>query len=82
MELLQTSGVTSLSKAKDRSDQFGQQSNQISEISRQARLIVDALEAQAEEKKANAHEAITKSQQAYDLAKNSFALQSNIRFDF
>lgn len=79
MELLHTSGVSALSKAKDRSDQFGQQSNQISEISREARQIVDTLEAQAEAKKTNAQEAIAKSQQAYDLAKNTFSLQSNIR---
>lgn len=79
MELLLTSGVSSLSKAKDRSDQFGQQSNQISEISREARLIADKLEEQADAKKIHAQEAITKSQQAYDLAKNTFALQSNIR---
>lgn len=76
---MQTSGVSSLSKAKDRSDQFGQQSNQISDISREARLIVETLEAQAEAKKTEAQDAIAKSQKAYDLAKNTFALQSNIR---
>lgn len=79
MELLQTSGVTALNKAKDRSDQFGQQSDHISDISREARNIVDTLEAEADAKKTNAQEAIVKAQQAYDLAKNTFALQSNIR---
>lgn len=79
MELLQTSGVSALSKAKDRSDQFGHQSNQISEISREARHIVDSLEAHSDSKKENAQEAFSKSLQAYELAKNTFALQSNIR---
>lgn len=78
LELLQTDGVAALAKAKDRSDQFGHQSDQISFISRESRAIVTDLEQQALARQEQAKEAQEKSVQAYELAKNTFALQSNI----
>lgn len=82
LELLQTDGVAALARAKDRSDQFGQQSEQISEISREARSQADKLEAQVEQNKQNAKEANEKASKAYELAKNTLNLQKNIRFGF
>lgn len=79
MELLQTDGVSALAKAKDRSDQFGHQSEQISLISRSARAQADKLQEQVESNKGNAKEAFEKSQAAYELAKNTITLQKNIR---
>lgn len=78
LEILQTDGVAALAKAKDRSDQFGHQSEEISLISRDARKIVADLELQSAAKKENAREAHDKAAQAYELAKNTFALQANI----
>lgn len=78
MELLQTDGVAALTKAKDRSDQFGHQSDQISDISREARSLVEKLELEAAINKQNAEEANQKSLQAYELAKNTLTLQQNI----
>lgn len=79
--LLQTNGAVALAKARDRSDQFGHQSEQISEISRQARGHADTLEAEAKHNKQKAKEASEKASEAYDMAKNAIALQKNIRFD-
>lgn len=76
--LLQTDGVAALAKAKDRSDQFGHQSGQISMISRESRAIVTDLEQQSLARQEQAKEAQEKSVQAYEMAKNTFALQSNI----
>lgn len=67
-----------MNRAKDKSDRFGQQSEQISEISRQARNFADQLEQQAENQKAIAKEANEKASAAYDLAKNAINLQKNI----
>lgn len=81
MELLQTDGVNALAKAKDRSDQFGHQSDQISSISREARAYADKIEVQSAINKRNAEEANEKSSKAYELAKNTITLQKNIRYD-
>lgn len=79
LELLQTDGVSALGRAKDRFKQFGQQSEQISDISRQARARVETLEQQAELNKQNAKEANEKASKAYELAKNTLNQQKNIR---
>lgn len=79
MELLRSDGVSALAKAKDRSDQFGQQSQQISSISRDARTQAERLEAQAEANKQAAITANENSQKAYEMAKNTITLQKNIR---
>lgn len=68
-----------MARARDRSDQFGQQSEQISEISRDARHKVEKLEALAGQNKQNAVEANEKATAAYDLAKNTLSQQQNIR---
>lgn len=78
LELLQTDGAAALAKAKDRSDQFGHQSDQISYVSREARAIVADLEQWSAARQADAREAQEKSAQAYELAKSTFASQANI----
>lgn len=80
MELLKTDGVSALSKAKDRSDQFGHQSDQISAISRDARAQAEKLEAQAAFNKQIALEANENAMKAYELAKNTITHQKNIRW--
>lgn len=79
LDLLKTEGASALARARDRSDQFGQQSEQISEISREARHKVEKLEALTGQNKQNAVEANEKATQAYDLAKNTLSQQQNIR---
>lgn len=79
MELLRSDGISALAKAKDRSDQFGQQSQLISSISRDARTQAERLEAQAEANKQAAITANENSQKAYEMAKNTITLQKNIR---
>lgn len=81
LDLLQTDGVSALARAKDRFEQFGQQSDQISDISRQARARVETLEQQAEQNKNSAKEANEKASKAYELAKNTLSQQKNIRYD-
>lgn len=80
MELLKTDGVSALAKAKDRSDQFGHQSEQISAISRDARIQAEKLETQAAFNKKIALEANENAMKAYELAKNTITHQKNIRW--
>lgn len=79
LELLQTDGAVALVRAKNRSDQFGHQSNQISEISRESRAQVERLQSQSDQKKRLANEANEQASQAYELAKNTLNQQKNIR---
>ncbi|XP_055378436.1 laminin subunit gamma-1 [Condylostylus longicornis] len=78
LELLNNEGETALQKARDKANKFGEQSEQISEISREARAIADELESQAELDLKNATDAHAAAQKAYDLAKNAINLQKNI----
>lgn len=77
--MLNTDGTSALARAKDRSEQFGQQSEQISEISREARAQVDALGKQADQSKQNAIDANEKASKAYELARNALSQQQQIR---
>lgn len=76
---MNTDGASALAKAKDRFEQFGQQSDQISDISRQARTQVEVLEKQADRSKQNAVEANEKASKAYELARNALSQQQQIR---
>lgn len=75
---MNTEGAAALARAKDRFEQFGQQSDQISEISREARAEVDLLEKQADENKQKANEAYEKALKANELAKNALSQQQQI----
>lgn len=68
-----------MARAKDRSDQFGHQSEQISEISREARAHADKFADEAEFNRNRAKEANELASTAYDTAKNTISLQKNIR---
>lgn len=77
---MNTDGASALARAKDRFEQFGQQSDQISDISREARAQVELLEKQADQSKQNAIEANDKASKAYELAKNALSQQQQIRY--
>lgn len=76
--MLQNDGAAALARAKDRADKFGQQSDQISEISRQARTKVESLEKDVEQSKQNAIDANDKASKAYELAKSTLSQQQQI----
>uniref|UniRef100_A0A1B6D2A0 Laminin subunit gamma-1 n=1 Tax=Clastoptera arizonana TaxID=38151 RepID=A0A1B6D2A0_9HEMI len=67
LDYLQTDGATALQNALKRSAAFGQQSNQMSQIAREARLLAKKHEENASEIKALAENALNLSTQAYNL---------------
>lgn len=78
MELIQIEGVQELSRAKNKSNQFDQQSEQMSDISRNARKIAEDLEKAADSNRDKAKEAKEKAINASDVAKNTIDLQRTI----
>lgn len=81
LERLQTEGTNALALAKDRSDQFGSQSEQISEISREARAQAEALEKKAKENREIAEQANNKAGDAYNMAKDALSALQNVNDD-
>lgn len=77
--MLEIQGKPAFEKAKERFDQYGQQSDQISEISREARAQVEELEMKADQSRQNAIDAEAKASKAYELAKNTLNQQQLIR---
>ena len=77
--VLDTEGMGALEKAKDRSKRFGQQSERMSEIARQARLIADRHEQEALKTEELARSSITTSENAYKLALDAIQTQENNR---
>nr|CAD7262431.1 unnamed protein product [Timema shepardi] len=78
LDYLETEGAVALDKAKDRSAQFGQQSEQMSDIAREARVLVQKQMEEAEEIKNTAGRAKNTSAQAYELATEAIKQQQNI----
>nr|CAD7454512.1 unnamed protein product [Timema tahoe] len=78
LDYLETEGAVALDKAKDRSAQFGQQSEQMSDIAREARVLVQKQMEEAEEIKNTAERAKNTSAQAYELATEAIKQQQNI----
>ena len=78
MELIQIEGVSELSKAKNKSNQFDHQSEQMSDISRNSRKIAEDLEKAAEANRDKAKEAKEKAINASDVAKSTIDLQRTI----
>jgi laminin gamma 1 len=76
--LIQTEGVVELERAKNRSLHIDHQSEQMSDISRNSRKIVDDLEKNAENSKKVAKETRERATNASDLAKSSIELQRSI----
>lgn len=76
--MLRTDGNNALALAKDRSDQFGSQSDQISKISREARAQAEALEKKAQENREIAEQANTKAEEAFNMAKEAYSALQNV----
>lgn len=75
---LDVQGNDALGKAFDRSNQFGQQSARMSEIAREARLLADEQEDEAESLERISYEARNISNEAYLLARKALDDQRNI----
>lgn len=78
IDLLQTDGNAALNRARDISGHLGNQTNQISGISREARQYADQFKKEADENKKQAEEALEKATKAQNMAKNTINLQANI----
>uniref|UniRef100_A0A182X6E3 LANB2 n=1 Tax=Anopheles quadriannulatus TaxID=34691 RepID=A0A182X6E3_ANOQN len=78
IELLQTEGNTALARAKDISGHLGNQTNQISGISREARQYADRFKAEADANMKQAQEAHKKASEALKKANDAFNQQANI----
>lgn len=78
MGLIQVEGVSELSRAKDKSLKFDHQSDQMSNISRNARRIAEDFEKAAEAHRDSAKEAKEKAINASDVAKDTIDLQKFI----
>ncbi|XP_058058444.1 laminin subunit gamma-1 [Anopheles bellator] len=78
VELLQTEGNTALGRAREISSHLGNQTNQISGISREARLYADRFKAEADANMKQAQEAHEKASEALRKANNAITQQSNI----
>ncbi|XP_067003262.1 laminin subunit gamma-1 [Anabrus simplex] len=71
LDYLQTEGYVALEKARERSEQFGQQSEQMSEIAREARVLTSQQEEEAAGIKETAEKALNTSNTAYELARQT-----------
>ncbi|XP_058123627.1 laminin subunit gamma-1 [Anopheles ziemanni] len=78
VELLQTEGNTALARAKEISGHLGNQTNQISGISREARQYADRFKAEADANMKQAQEAHKKASEALKKANDMFNQQANI----
>lgn len=78
VELLQTEGNTALGRAREISGHLGNQTNQISGISREARQYADRFKAEADANMKQAQEAQEKALEALKKANNAIAQQSNV----
>ncbi|XP_066981652.1 laminin subunit gamma-1 isoform X2 [Macrobrachium rosenbergii] len=75
---LDVQGMDALNKAVDRSNQFGQQSARMSEIAREARLLADEHEKDADNIEGIAYEARNTSSEAHALARKAIDDQKKI----
>ncbi|XP_062127738.1 laminin subunit gamma-1-like [Drosophila sulfurigaster albostrigata] len=78
LDLLNDEGTQALAKAKNKSVEFGEQSEQISDISRDARALADRLESEAQYDLKNAKDAKDAVEKAHLLAKNAIDLQQKV----
>lgn len=68
-----------MSKARDRSDQFGKQSGEMSKLAKESRLLAEKLENEARNIKDIAEKAFNSSLTANRIAKDGITKQANIR---
>ncbi|XP_050422694.1 laminin subunit gamma-1 isoform X2 [Adelges cooleyi] len=78
MDYIQTEGATALAKAIVKSDELGQQSDQMSEIAREARTFVQLKEDEARKMRDTAEKAINVSALAFEITKDAVNQQKNI----
>lgn len=78
LELVQTEGVSELNRAKNKAQHLDHQSEQMSDISRNARKHAEELEKMADEHKKNAKGMKDLTLNASDLAKKSIDLQRSL----
>lgn len=78
MDYVQTDGMLALAKATAKSAEVGQQSEQMSQIARDARALVEAQEESSEALKATADKALNISSQSHDKVKDAINRQKNV----
>lgn len=81
MDSLQTEGVSELFRAKNKSNQFEVQSEQMSDISRNARALADNLGVMAKQGRDEAQNAKEKAMNSSELAKKTMDTQRTITDD-
>lgn len=72
-------GTAALSKARNRSDQFGKQSDDMSSLAKESRLLAEKLETEAKNIREIADKAFNTSITANNIAKDGINKQANIR---
>lgn len=72
-------GAAALSKARNRSDQFGKQSVDMSALAKESRLLAEKLENEAKNIREIADKAFNTSLTANAIAKDGITKQANIR---
>lgn len=80
-ESLNTDGKEALERAEQRAKEYGQQSEKMTTISKEARDLADTLDENADNIVKVAGEAKNQSIKAYEMAKNATDLQRNITQD-
>ncbi|XP_063546963.1 laminin subunit gamma-1 [Cydia strobilella] len=78
LEYLDGEGASALLKARNRSDQFGKQSVEMSALAKESRLLADKLENEAHNIRDIAEKAFNTSIAANNLAKDGMTKQANI----
>ncbi|XP_049885206.1 laminin subunit gamma-1 [Pectinophora gossypiella] len=78
IEYLDGEGAAALAKARNRSDQFGKQSGEMSTLAKESRLLAEKLENQARNIRDIAEKALNTSLAANKIAKDGINKQANI----
>ncbi|XP_060809520.1 laminin subunit gamma-1 [Amyelois transitella] len=78
LEYLDGEGAAAFNKARDRSDQFGKQSGEMSKLAKESRLLAEKLEAEAKNIREIAEKAFNTSLSANKIAKDGINKQANI----
>lgn len=79
LEYLDGEGAAALAKARNRSDQFGKQSVDMSALAKESRLLAEKLEKDARNIRDIAEKALNTSVAAHIIAKDGIKKQANIR---
>lgn len=80
LEYLEGEGAVALAKARNRSDQFGKQSGEMSALAKESRQLAEKLENQARNIRETAEKAFNTSLDASRISKDGLKKQANIRY--